>query len=89
MYAIRSYYDIDSGADLDEALPIVFNAKVQRPGVCNALECLLVNESEAAAFLPKVAEKLGGAGVEFRACPVSLPLLGATAKPAAPSYNFV
>jgi len=82
---------IDSGADLAEALPIVFNAKVQRPGVCNALECLLVNESEAGAFLPKVAQKLGGAGVEFRACPVSLPLLGATAKPASPEdygYEF-
>jgi len=82
---------VDAGADLDQALAIAFNAKVQRPGVCNALECLLVHEAEAAAFLPRVAAKLGGAGVEFRACPASLPLLGATARPAAPSdfgYEF-
>ncbi|EPR42793.1 Gamma-glutamyl phosphate reductase [Desulfovibrio sp. X2] len=75
---------VDRDADLDEALAITFNAKVQRPGVCNALECLLVNESEAEALLPRVGEKLGGAGVSFRACPASLPLLGKTAEPASP-----
>ncbi len=73
---------VDAGADLDEALEIVFNGKVQRPGVCNALECLLVHEQEAKAFLPMVAEKLGKAGVSFRACPQSLPLLGLTAQAA-------
>ncbi len=73
---------VDTGADLDEALEIVFNGKVQRPGVCNALECLLVHQSEAQAFLPKVAQKLGAAGVSFRACPQSLPLLGSVAQPA-------
>lgn len=67
---------IDSGADLDQALDIVYNGKVQRPGVCNALECLLVHADEANAFLPAVARRLGEAGVEFRACPRSLPLLG-------------
>ena len=70
---------IDADADLDAATEIVFNGKVQRPGVCNALECLLVHRDVAAAFLSKVAAKLGAAGVEFRACPESLPLLGATA----------
>lgn len=70
---------VDKGADLDEALTIVFNSKTHRPGVCNALEGLLVHKDEAAAFLPMVAEKLGAAGVEFRACPRSLPLLGKTA----------
>jgi glutamate-5-semialdehyde dehydrogenase len=70
---------IDSGADLEEALTVVFNSKTHRPGVCNALEGLLVHKDEAQAFLPMVAEKLGGAGVEFRACPRSLPLLGSTA----------
>lgn len=59
--------------------------RVQRQGpaagVCNALECLLVHRTEAARFLPMVGERLGGAGVEFRACPRSLPLLGARAKP--------
>ena len=70
---------VDAGADLDEALEIVFNGKVQRPGVCNALECLLVHQQEAQTLLPKIAEKLGQAGVRFRACPASLPLLGSFA----------
>lgn len=70
---------IDADADLDAAAEIVFNGKVQRPGVCNALECLLVHRDVAKDFLPKVGAKLGAAGVEFRACPQSLPLLGATA----------
>ncbi len=73
---------VDQGADLDKALEIVFNAKVQRCGVCNALECLLVHANEAAAFLPAVAARLGAAGVRFRACPVSLPLLGKAAQAA-------
>lgn len=72
---------VDASADLNMALDIVYNGKVQRPGVCNALECLLVHEDVAAAFLPMVADRLGQAGVEFRACPRSLPLLGATARP--------
>lgn len=75
---------VDAGADLGAALNIVFNAKVQRPGVCNALECLLVHKDEAAAFLPLVAARLGAAGVAFRACPASLPLLGPSAAPLAP-----
>ena len=70
---------IDESADLDMAANIVFNGKVQRPGVCNALECLLVHEAVAERFLPMVAERLGAAGVEFRADPTSLPLLGPTA----------
>lgn len=73
---------VDQGADLGQALEIVFNGKCQRPGVCNALESLLVHAAEAEKFLPKVAAKLGGAGVEFRACPRALPLLGQRAKPA-------
>ena len=56
---------IDEGADLDMALRLAHNGKVQRPGVCNALECLLVHEKEAAAFLPMLAGKLGADGVEF------------------------
>lgn len=70
---------VDADADLEQALAIVFNSKVQRPGVCNALECLLVHKDCAADFLPLVAAKLGAAGVEFRACPSSLPLLGPSA----------
>jgi glutamate-5-semialdehyde dehydrogenase len=73
---------VDKGADLAQALEIVHNGKVQRPGVCNALECLLVHRDEAAAFLPMVAHKLGPEGVSFRACPASLGGLGETARPA-------
>lgn len=66
---------IEPDADLGKALDIVFNGKVQRPGVCNALECLLVHKDVAARFLPMVAEKLGAAGVEFRADATALPLM--------------
>lgn len=83
-YAGVCHAFVDSGADLEQALNIVFNAKAQRPGVCNALECLLVHEDAAADFLPRVGQRLGGAGVEFRACPRSLPLLGSHAVPQSP-----
>ncbi len=73
---------VEADADLDQALEIVHNSKVQRPGVCNALECLLVHRDVAKRFLPRVAEKLGGAGVEFRADVRALPLLGPAARPA-------
>lgn len=62
-------------ADLQMALNIVDNAKTQRPGVCNAMETLLVDESVIGMFLPRVAEVLGSKGVEFRACPKSKPFL--------------
>ena len=75
---------IDESADLAQAVEIVYNGKVQRPGVCNALECLLVHEGVADAFLPMVAERLGAAGVEFRADERSLPLLGPAAVPQKP-----
>ena len=51
------------------ALEICYNAKVQRPGVCNAMETLLVHQEIAPSFLPPVAERLQGAGVELRGCP--------------------
>ena len=59
---------VDAGADLDMAVRICVNAKVQRPGVCNAMETLLVHRSAAGAFLPAVAEALGKAGVVLRGC---------------------
>ncbi len=74
---------VHKDADQDQALAIIQNAKVQRPGVCNALECLLVHEDIADVFLPRLAAFLAPQGVSFRACPRSLPLLGATAAPAA------
>ena len=74
---------VHADADQEQALAIIENAKVQRPGVCNALECLLVHKAAAQEFLPRLAARLAPQGVEFRACPRSLPLLGDTARPAA------
>ena len=76
---------IDAGADLDRAQAVVVNAKAQRPGVCNALECLLVHADIAPAALPRLGAALMAAGVELRACPRALPLLGGAARPAAES----
>ncbi len=59
---------VDSDADLEMAQNICFNAKVQRPGVCNAMETLLVHQSAAEVFLPAMAERFGKAGVELRGC---------------------
>jgi glutamate-5-semialdehyde dehydrogenase len=59
---------VDGDADLDMAQDIAFNSKVQRPGVCNALETLLVHQSTAESFLPAMAKRFSGAGVELRGC---------------------
>jgi glutamate-5-semialdehyde dehydrogenase len=59
---------VDAGADLGMAADIVLNAKAQRPGVCNALETLLVHAEAAPAFLPAAAARLREAGVELRGC---------------------
>jgi glutamate-5-semialdehyde dehydrogenase len=58
---------VDAGADLDEAEAIVINAKTQRPGVCNAIETLLVHRDVASDFLSRVLRSLREAGVELRA----------------------
>ena len=60
---------IDSEADLNMAEEIAFNAKVQRPGVCNAMETLLVHKDIAKKFLPKMGKRLKDAKVEIRGCP--------------------
>jgi glutamate-5-semialdehyde dehydrogenase len=57
---------VDRSADLRKAGDIVFNAKVQRPSVCNAAEKLLVHKAVAARFLPRIAARLQEAGVEIR-----------------------
>ena len=59
---------VDATAEPEMAVNISYNAKVQRPGVCNAMETLLVHEAAAAAVLPLIAEKLQKAGVELRGC---------------------
>jgi glutamate-5-semialdehyde dehydrogenase len=57
---------VDARADLDKALRILLNAKIQRPGVCNAAETLLVHQAAADAFLPGAIDRLIAAGVELR-----------------------
>ena len=59
---------VDASADLDSARRIIVNAKVQRPGVCNAAETLLVHESVAPDFLPAALNELREAGVELVGC---------------------
>jgi glutamate-5-semialdehyde dehydrogenase len=59
---------VDRGADLAMAADIAVNAKVQRPGVCNAMETMLVHADVAAEFLALVAPRLIEAGVELRGC---------------------
>jgi glutamate-5-semialdehyde dehydrogenase len=59
---------VDKQADSAKALPIILNAKVQRPGVCNALEGVLIHEEIAERFLPDLASVLVGEGVELRGC---------------------
>lgn len=66
---------VDASADLEMAQAIVLNAKTQRPGVCNALETLLVHREAAPSFLPRVGAALAASGVEVRGCPETCRLL--------------
>ncbi len=59
---------VDKSADLDMAENICFNAKVQRPGVCNAMESMLVHKDIAKRFLPRMFARFVSAGVEMRGC---------------------
>lgn len=67
---------VDATADLDKAEEIVINAKVQRPGVCNAAETLLVHSDVAGDFLPRVLKRLEADGVEVRADAQTRALVG-------------
>lgn len=83
---------VDESADLARAVVIIHNAKVQRPGTCNSLECILVHRAVAHTLLPEVAKKLGADGVRFKCCPESLPLMGPTAEAATDAdwgYEFL
>lgn len=60
---------VDASADFDMAENICVNAKVQRPGVCNAMETLLIHRAIADTFVPRIARVLGDLGVELRGCP--------------------
>jgi glutamate-5-semialdehyde dehydrogenase len=60
---------IDRDADEEMAVRIAMNAKCQRPGVCNAMETLLIHEATAETLLPELGRRLTEAGVEIRGCP--------------------
>ncbi|MBL7225457.1 MAG: glutamate-5-semialdehyde dehydrogenase [Desulfobacteraceae bacterium] len=66
---------VDRSASLDMAKEICYNAKVQRPGVCNAMETMLVHRDVAADFLPEMVKQFRDAGVELRGCPDSVGLI--------------
>lgn len=82
---------VDEDADLDMAETICFNAKVQRPGVCNAMETLLIHAGVAPAFVPRMFARFREAGVELRGCPQTV-ALDAQVQPATPEdwgYEFL
>ena len=59
---------VDASADYEQAEKICINAKVQRPGVCNAMETLLIHQDIAETFVPRVATSMRAEGVELRGC---------------------
>ncbi|MFT9077081.1 glutamate-5-semialdehyde dehydrogenase [Ethanoligenens sp.] len=73
---------VDESADADMAAQIIFNAKAQRPSVCNAAETLLVHKNIAVAFLPKAKALLDTKHVELRGDETVQAILGSTVKPA-------
>ncbi|HVE82459.1 MAG TPA: glutamate-5-semialdehyde dehydrogenase [Myxococcales bacterium] len=78
---------VHQSADQKMAAEIIVNAKAQRPGVCNAAECLLVDRAVADAFLPVAGRRLREKGVELRGCPTTVTVLrraGVEVVPAAP-----
>ena len=82
---------LDDSAELPRATAIIENAKCQRPGVCNAAECLLVHARAAERLLPAICARLHERGVELRGCARTCELV-TQAKPAAPSdygYEFL
>jgi glutamate-5-semialdehyde dehydrogenase len=67
---------VDATADIDMAIKLSLNAKTQRPGVCNAMETLLVHKDIAGSFLPPVVRELRDAGVTLKGCEKSRTLIG-------------
>jgi glutamate-5-semialdehyde dehydrogenase len=78
---------VDRAADIDKAANIIFNAKVRRPFICNALDTVLVHAEAAPKCLPRIARELGAAGVELHCDHRALSILGPTpfASPPTPS----
>jgi glutamate-5-semialdehyde dehydrogenase len=73
---------LDESAQVDDAVALAVNGKVQRPGVCNATECLLVHRAAAERLLPAVGRALADRGVELRCDPTALAILGRAGVPA-------
>ena len=82
---------VHQDADLAMASDIVFNSKTQRPGVCNAMETLLVHRKVAKAFLEKISTRMSPLSVRWNACPVSFPVLaknlGELGSPKSPQHR--
>jgi glutamate-5-semialdehyde dehydrogenase len=76
---------VDRAADQDMALQIVYNAKVRRPTICNALDTLLVHRDIAASWLPRMAAEWGKARVEIHADPEASRVLTAAGRTAVPA----
>jgi len=78
---------VDDLADLNMAEKVCFNAKVQRPAVCNAMESMLVHRDVAIRFLPGMLEKLRDAGVEIRGCPITQRIVKGTRRATEKDYH--
>jgi glutamate-5-semialdehyde dehydrogenase len=78
---------VHADADVAKAVKIVHNAKVQRPGVCNAAETLLVHRDAAGEVLPKAVAALVASGVDLRVCAASRAILGEAAEGMAPATD--
>jgi glutamate-5-semialdehyde dehydrogenase len=76
---------VDESADLEAAVGVIQNAKVQRPTVCNALDTVLVHRAIAPEFLPRLVDHLSRDGVSFRADETALPLIAASGMVALPA----
>ena len=70
---------VDQAADMNKAADIVFNAKVRRPSICNALDTVLVHSEVAPRYLPRMAREMGEAGVELHCDHRAMSILGPTA----------
>lgn len=78
---------VDEWADLNMAEKVCFNAKVQRPGVCNAMESMLVHQDVAIRFLPGMIKKFRQAGVEIRGCATTARIVKGIKKAADKDYH--
>lgn len=78
---------VDGDADLNMAQKLCFNAKVQRPGVCNAMESMLVHKDVAVRFLPGMLKEFRQAGVEIRGCAITRKIVKGIKKATEKDYH--